>query len=56
MSFDEEVRIRTIMALFSDDLLFEQIVLKGGNAMTLIHRIQNGEKRGQATPSPFAKN
>lgn len=35
----EDVRKLTITALFSDDLLFEQLVLKGGNAMTLVHRI-----------------
>ena len=32
----EEVRKLTIIALFSDDLLFEHIVLKGGNAMNLV--------------------
>jgi hypothetical protein len=35
----EEVRKLTITALFSDDALYEQLVLKGGNAMSLIHRI-----------------
>lgn len=35
----EEIRILTITALFSDDALYEQIVLKGGNAMSLVHRI-----------------
>jgi Nucleotidyl transferase AbiEii toxin, Type IV TA system len=35
----EDVRKLTITALFSDDLLFEQLVLKGGNAMTLVHGI-----------------
>jgi hypothetical protein len=38
MNFDE-IRKLTITALFSDDVLFEQLVLKGGNAMSLIHRI-----------------
>jgi hypothetical protein len=37
----ETVRRLTITALFSDDVLFEQIVLKGGNAMTLVHGISS---------------
>jgi hypothetical protein len=37
----EVVRKLTITALFSDDLLFEQLVLKGGNAMNLVHRISS---------------
>lgn len=32
----EEVRKLTITALFSDDLLFDVLVLKGGNAMSLV--------------------
>jgi hypothetical protein len=32
-----EVRRLTIVALFSDDRLFEQIVLKGGNALNLVY-------------------
>ncbi len=32
-----EVRRLTIVALFSDDHLFEQIVLKGGNALSLVY-------------------
>lgn len=39
MTFETRIRILTITALFSDDLLFEQIVLKGGNAMSLVHQI-----------------
>jgi hypothetical protein len=35
----EDVRRHTITALFSDDVLFEQLVLKGGNAMSLVHGI-----------------
>jgi Nucleotidyl transferase AbiEii toxin, Type IV TA system len=35
----EEVRKLTITALFSDDFLFEHLVLKGGNAMSLVLRI-----------------
>ena len=37
----EEVRRLTITALFSDDVLFEQIVLKGGNAMSLVYGISS---------------
>jgi hypothetical protein len=32
-----EIRRLTIVALFSDDQLFEQIVLKGGNALSLVY-------------------
>lgn len=35
----EEVRKLIITALFSDDVLFEQIVLKGGNAISLVYGI-----------------
>ena len=35
----EDIRRLTITALFSDDVLFERIVLKGGNAMRLVHGI-----------------
>jgi predicted nucleotidyltransferase component of viral defense system len=35
----EDVRKLTITALFSDDVLFDQLVLKGGNAMSLVHGI-----------------
>jgi addiction module HigA family antidote len=37
-SFDDILKL-TITALFSDDVLFEQLVLKGGNAMTLVYHI-----------------
>ena len=37
MDFFEKVRRLTITALFSDDVLFDQLVLKGGNAITLVH-------------------
>jgi len=37
----EEVRRLTITALFSGDQLFQQIVLKGGNAMSLVHGISS---------------
>jgi hypothetical protein len=35
----EQIRRTTVVALFSDDLLMEQIVLKGGNAISLIHKL-----------------
>ena len=35
----EEVRRMTNTALAGDDLLFDQIVLKGGNAMGLVYGI-----------------
>lgn len=37
MDFDQ-VRKVTIVALFSDDELFERLVLKGGNALSLVYR------------------
>lgn len=37
--FYEQVRRLTITALFSDDVLFSQLVLKGGNAIALVHDI-----------------
>ena len=37
----EAVRKLTITALFSDDQLFDQLVLKGGNAMSLVHGISS---------------
>lgn len=33
----EEIRRVTITALFSDEVLLEQLVLKGGNALSLVH-------------------
>ena len=39
MDFFEKVRRLTIRALFSDDVLFDQLVLKGGNAIALVHGI-----------------
>lgn len=36
-----EIRRLTIKALFSDDVLLDQLVLKGGNALNLVHRIGN---------------
>ncbi len=35
----EEIRKQTILALFSDDYLFERLVLKGGNAIHLVHKL-----------------
>src|SRR5436305_1623185 len=40
MNFDE-IRRRTIVALFSDDALSEELVLKGGNAISLIYGFGN---------------
>ena len=40
MNFDE-IRRRTIVALFSDDALFGELVLKGGNAISLIYGFGN---------------
>ena len=37
----DEIRRRIVTALFSDDELFDQLVLKGGNALQLIHGISN---------------
>jgi len=36
-----EIRRRTIVALFSDDVLFDELVLKGGNAISLIYGFGN---------------
>ena len=38
MNFDE-IRKVTIIALFSDDELMKQLVLKGGNAINLVHKL-----------------
>jgi predicted nucleotidyltransferase component of viral defense system len=38
MSF-EEIRRRILVALFSDDLLLDTLVLKGGNALALVHKV-----------------
>jgi predicted nucleotidyltransferase component of viral defense system len=37
----EEIRRVTITALFADDELQDQLVLKGGNALSLVHKITN---------------
>lgn len=37
----EEIRRRTIVALFSDDALLDELVLKGGNAISLIYGFGN---------------
>jgi hypothetical protein len=34
-----DVRRLVIIAMFSDDLLFDQLTLKGGNALNLVHRL-----------------
>jgi predicted nucleotidyltransferase component of viral defense system len=35
----DEVRRRILIALFSDDELMNALVLKGGNALALVHKI-----------------
>ena len=35
----EKIKRLAVMAMFSDDELLEELVLKGGNAMALIHRL-----------------
>ncbi|MBY0381403.1 MAG: nucleotidyl transferase AbiEii/AbiGii toxin family protein [Xanthobacteraceae bacterium] len=35
----EEVRRRVLIALFSDDVLMDELVLKGGNALALVYKI-----------------
>ena len=35
----DEVRRRILIALFSDDELMDALVLKGGNALSLIHKV-----------------
>lgn len=37
----DAIRRTSIIALFSDDTLFERLVLKGGNAMSLVYRLGN---------------
>ena len=37
----EQVRKQTIIALFSDDYLFERLVLKGGNAIHIAHKLSS---------------
>lgn len=39
MQLLDKIKIWAIQAMFSDDQLLEQLVLKGGNAMALVHRI-----------------
>src|SRR5262249_20888574 len=38
MSF-EDIRRRILIALFSDDVLMDMLVLKGGNALALVHKV-----------------
>ncbi|HTF72474.1 MAG TPA: nucleotidyl transferase AbiEii/AbiGii toxin family protein, partial [Edaphobacter sp.] len=35
----EAIRKQTILALFSDEYLFERLVLKGGNAIHFAHQL-----------------
>jgi hypothetical protein len=39
----ERVKRLAVMAMFSDDALMDQLVLKGGNAMALIHKLTSRE-------------
>jgi hypothetical protein len=41
----EEIKRLVVIAMFSDDLLLERLVLKGGNALDLIHRISTRASR-----------
>lgn len=36
-AFLDRIKILAVQAMFSDDELLEQLVLKGGNAMALVH-------------------
>ena len=38
-----EVRRLTVTALFADDELVEKLVLKGGNALSLVHRLSKSQ-------------
>jgi predicted nucleotidyltransferase component of viral defense system len=40
LSFDSLRRL-VITALFSDDFLFERLVLKGGSALSLVHEVSS---------------
>jgi len=35
----EQIKKLAVIAMFSDDELMEQLVLKGGNALDLVHRL-----------------
>lgn len=35
----EQIKKMAVTAMFSDDELFDHLVLKGGNAMDLVHRL-----------------
>jgi predicted nucleotidyltransferase component of viral defense system len=35
----ERIKVWAVQAMFSDDMLLEQLVLKGGNAMALVHQV-----------------
>ena len=34
-----QIRRLVVIAMFSDDVLMERLVLKGGNALELVHRL-----------------
>ncbi len=44
MDFDEIRRV-TITALFSDEVLFDHLVLKGGNALSLVYGLTERTSR-----------
>jgi predicted nucleotidyltransferase component of viral defense system len=35
----EQIKKLAVISMFSDDVLMERLVLKGGNALDLVHRI-----------------
>ena len=39
----DQIKKLAVMAMFSDDDLMDQLVLKGGNAMALIHKLTSRE-------------
>jgi hypothetical protein len=55
-----EIRRRTIIALFFDDVLSDELVLKGGNAISLISSISNSKcsscsKSWMPNPLPYRR-
>src|SRR5438552_10341700 len=41
----EDIKRLVVIAMFSDDILLDRLVLKGGNALDLIHRISTRASR-----------
>ena len=50
----ERVKRLAVMAMFSDDELLDELVLKGGNAMALIHKLTSRESVDLALSMPPA--